>query len=1433
MAAEANLTMSSHGRPVRAGLVALLLVSVLTASAMLVPAASSTTRYKKLAAAGVRADRAVLRGKTVTVRIRAKRSVVIRLAVVRGGKLQQGWKKVTVKKGTKTLSRKLKRTPASAKNLKLRVIAVRGALRARGFLKLVVTPVKPPPPPPPPKPPPAVPPPPPPPANRPPTAISLSNASVAENQPVATTVGLLSATDPDPLDTHGFTLVAGSGDVDNAQFVISGTMLQTGATFDFELKSSYSIRVRATDRGGATFETQLTIAVTNANEAPTDIALSTSSVPEQSLAGTAVGSLSTSDPDAGDTFAYTLVIGAGDANNAEYQITASTLERKTTAPPFPATQSIRVRSTDAGGSFVEKQFTVTISKISPPVAVADTFNAIGNTGLYVGTTRPASEAGKEITGSLLANDTDPDTPQASLVAEPVVNAATTRGGTITIESDGNFSYQPPVGVTGAPADTFTYRVCDASPCNAATVSNATAVLSLPIDNQVWYVRNNAPAGGDGTSDGPFDTLAEAETASSAGDSVYVFDGDNTPTNLDTGYLMEANERLVGEHAGISLDPDGPGPLTLQNLHPGSAGAYPTLTTTAAEDVVSLASGATLDGFTIDPGGSGGGIGGGPGAGGPAAANVTIANANVVDTGTAGTQAGLDLNGTTGTNNVSNLVVSNGGSAGAVGVRLNNAGTVNFAAAGRVSITTSAAKALDATATNMGTGSVFDAITVTGSAAGAVSMVNTTGTTSLGDASGPDLSLQTTAGAAGAFVLNNAGNVTVPGAGTANVSATGGPAIDVSATSGPSLSFDTVDSTSSAGNAITLSGLGSGTFDASGGTLAGFTGTAFSVTGGSGAITYSGAINDGPGASAAITGRNAGVVTLSGTISDGPDVNGGIGVTANSGGSTVLSGAAKTFNTGAGAAVSLATSAGHTLSITNGGLDISTTSGAGLSAGSGTLNVTGAGNSIVTTTGGALLMDNAGIGTSNVTFQRLSANGAANGIRLNHTGTSGRLVVTGNGGTCTSADTSGCSGGQIANSAGADNSTTTPPGTGIVLNDTKDPSLTRMWIHDHSNYAIRGTSVAGFTLDSSVINGTNGTNGTTPFDDSSVGFDNLTGSASVTSSAISGGLEDNFRVANTAGSLNRITFTSDTIGLNSTAGGNDGILLASTPTAGMLHATVQNSTFTGARGDLLQLNHNGSGTGDLVLTGNGFSNSHPAIATGGGGLSLFQGGGAGGNTTMTVSGNSFRDAVGPAVLAVKSIGPATQTGTFTNNTIGVAAATNSGSAEGSALKLQSVDQGAVNWTVTNNQIRGYNNFGIEVLAGGGSTPQTGTLNTTITGNTITQPGSTPGTITIPKQGIHYNIGTVAGDTFQACARITGNTIDTSGADASPATGVNVDVRMRQRQATTIRLPGYAGASNDNTAVQSFIAANNSAGTSVLAQNTVPTGGGFIGTGTTCP
>ena len=107
------------------------------------------------------------------------------------------------------------------------------------------------------------------------------------------------------------------------------------------------------------------------------------------------------------------------------------------------TDSFTYRMSDGSGASSTATVTLTVTGVSDaPVAGADSFDAIGNTGLFVGTTRPGTQAGRQITGSVLANDTDPDTPQASLVAEPVTNAATTLGGTITIESDGNFTYHP-------------------------------------------------------------------------------------------------------------------------------------------------------------------------------------------------------------------------------------------------------------------------------------------------------------------------------------------------------------------------------------------------------------------------------------------------------------------------------------------------------------------------------------------------------------------------------------------------------------------------------------------------------------------------------------------------------------------------------------------------------------------------------------------------------------------------------------------------------------------------------------------------------------------------------------------------------------------------------------------------------------------------------
>ncbi len=282
-------------------------------------------------------------------------------------------------------------------------------------------------------------------------------------------------------------------------------------------------------------------------------------------------------------------------------------------------------------------------------------------------------------------------------------------------------------------------------------------------------------------------------------------------------------------------------------------------------------------------------------------------------------------------------------------------------------------------------------------------------------------------------------------------------------------------------------------------------------------------------------------------------------------------------------------------------------------------------------------------------------------------------------------------------------------------------------------------------------------------------------------------------------------SSDTVGDNGAATGDDGVSLKSATTAGQLAATVQSSTFTGAGRHLLRYDHKGSGTGDLVLTGNAFSNSHPGIAASSGGLTLTNGGTSGATTMSISAGSTFRDVVGNALTIAKATGASTQTGTFSGNTIGVDGVPNSGSAEGDGLMLQTLGQGRSTWSVTNNVIHGYNDSGVELQAGGSATAQGGALNATVTTNTIDQPGNTAGTLTLPKSGIDLNTGTLLGDTCAACAVIGGAGALASKLASAGAPGLDPpnppiggeDIRLRQSQSTTIRLPGFAGAAT-NTA-----------------------------------
>jgi hypothetical protein len=100
-----------------------------------------------------------------------------------------------------------------------------------------------------------------------PTDITLSASTIPENRPAGTSVGRFATTDPDVGDTFLLRLAAGEGDSDNASFTIdsAGNLLAL-ASFDYESKQFYSIRVRTTDQAGLWYEEQFTITVADVHE---------------------------------------------------------------------------------------------------------------------------------------------------------------------------------------------------------------------------------------------------------------------------------------------------------------------------------------------------------------------------------------------------------------------------------------------------------------------------------------------------------------------------------------------------------------------------------------------------------------------------------------------------------------------------------------------------------------------------------------------------------------------------------------------------------------------------------------------------------------------------------------------------------------------------------------------------------------------------------------------------------------------------------------------------------------------------------------------------------------------------------------------------------------------------------------------------------------
>ena len=205
-----------------------------------------------------------------------------------------------------------------------------------------------------------------------PAAIGLTGNTVAENATNGTLVGTASTADPDAGDTPTYQLTDNAGGRFTINSATGQITVADGSMLNYEAATSHSITVRTTDAGGLTHDQAFTINLTNVNEGPTDLSLSANSVAENALSGTVVGTITGTDPDAGDTKTYSLTDSAGGRfaiNSSTGQITVAdgSLLNYEQAASHPVT----VQVTDAAGLTYNETFTINLTNVNEAPTGAD------------------------------------------------------------------------------------------------------------------------------------------------------------------------------------------------------------------------------------------------------------------------------------------------------------------------------------------------------------------------------------------------------------------------------------------------------------------------------------------------------------------------------------------------------------------------------------------------------------------------------------------------------------------------------------------------------------------------------------------------------------------------------------------------------------------------------------------------------------------------------------------------------------------------------------------------------------------------------------------------------------------------------------------------------------------------------------------------------
>ncbi|MGB3780702.1 MAG: Ig-like domain-containing protein, partial [Tunicatimonas sp.] len=253
----------------------------------------------------------------------------------------------------------------------------------------------------------------------PPTGITLSANTIPEGVAADTRVGFLTAQGGAPEVPVTFALVGGPGGENNGQFTIVGNELRISQVPDFETTPQYSVRVQATGDGVSPAQNFI-IQVVNAEEPPTDILLSGTTVDENLPSGTAVGALSV---EGGSAVPITYALSGPGA--AAFTISGNQL--LTQAPlNFEAQPNYALTITATGDGSFAKNFTIAVNNVvEAPTDIAlspATIEENQPVGTVVGTL--SATGGEAVTTfELVSGDGSGDNGSFTIAGNQLLNAA--------------------------------------------------------------------------------------------------------------------------------------------------------------------------------------------------------------------------------------------------------------------------------------------------------------------------------------------------------------------------------------------------------------------------------------------------------------------------------------------------------------------------------------------------------------------------------------------------------------------------------------------------------------------------------------------------------------------------------------------------------------------------------------------------------------------------------------------------------------------------------------------------------------------------------------------------------------------------------------------------------------------------------------------------